>query len=100
MEKMIFLKVLICFYCKLGVKYFLTLFFNFVINTISLLSPPLTHFHFKDHLNKIRSIDPNILVQKENSVVKTFLFEKLDFKDSNNKETLMLPSAIYLSFIF
>ena len=35
-------------------------------------------------LNKIRSTKPNILAQKEISVIKTFLFGKADFRDSIN----------------
>ena len=55
------------------------------------------------HLNKghffekkIRSVDRNILAQKETSVIKTFLFRKSDFKDSLNKEIINFTTSFIL----
>ena len=46
-------------------------------------------------LSTIRSIDLNLLTQKENSIITAFVSGKSDFKDSLIKKLLMLPSASY-----
>ena len=48
-------------------------------------------------MTKIRSVDPNSLAQKESSVIKTFLFGKLDFSDSLDKEIINATLGFILS---
>ena len=76
---------------------------SFCVVVVKLFSLPIHFFlHCANYtrlwqtpLSTIRSIDLNLLAQKENSIITAFVSGKSDFKDSLIKKLLMLPSASY-----
>ena len=76
---------------------------SFCVVVVILFSLPIHFFlqcanytrRWQTPLSTIRSIDLNLLTQKENSIITAFVSGKSDFKDSLIKKLLMLPSASY-----
>ena len=76
---------------------------SFCVVVVILFSLPIHFFlhcanytrRWQTPLSTIRSIDLNLLTQKENSIITAFVSGKSDFKDSLIKKLLMLPSTSY-----